>query len=68
MMLWSPPNLVRQYEWPSTSTASAPWSSSVGTNVRPMSGFTPSTSKKLGDTTPVATLSGSPRRSKSKLI
>ena len=36
--------------------------------VRPSTGWMPSTSKKLCETTPVATRSGSPRRSRSKFI
>ena len=64
----SPPNRVRQYSWLRTSTAGAPASSSPSTKVRPSLGRTPSTSKKLAETTPVSTRSGSPRFNRSNDI
>jgi hypothetical protein len=57
----SPPWLRCQYLWLSMSTASPPGVSSSGLKERPSRGFTPSTSKKLAETTPVWTRSGSSR-------
>ena len=50
------------------STAGAPGVSSSGRKERPSTGWMPRTVKKLVETTPVLTRSGSPRFSRSKFI